>query len=247
MRKMNLMFVLFCVAAFQVYTAFGQFSNRIHEQLRFKKFTIEDGLANNRVIGITQDNYGFMWFGTMKGISRYDGYELKNYLRYYIDENDSIGSLLTDIFQAKCDNNGTVWMAGESGICYFDRVLDKFIQFIPAEIDVEKTESVDITEDQLGNIYFATNVGIIKHNINTKENVFYHHDDKKTNSIPAGYVFNVLFDSRGLLWFTIEDVGAGYLDQKTGNIKQETENRVGLCPTVFGGAHPRRTHLTFEF
>ena len=70
MRKMNLMFVLFCVAAFQVYTAFGQFSHRIHEQLRFKKFTIEDGLANNRVIGITQDNYGFMWFGTMKGISR---------------------------------------------------------------------------------------------------------------------------------------------------------------------------------
>ncbi|MFO7655778.1 MAG: two-component regulator propeller domain-containing protein, partial [Bacteroidales bacterium] len=219
MSRVNLKILLFCVVSFQVCNLLGQFSNRIHEQLRFKKFTIENGLANDRVIGITQDNYGFMWFGTLKGVSKYDGYEFKSYLRYYTDENDSIGSLITGIYQAKCDTNGTVWMAGLFGICYFDRVLDKFIRFAPAELDAEITISRDITEDHSGNIYFATIAGIIKHNIYTKENVFYIQDDKNPNSIPVGLIHNIFYDSRGLLWITVMENGAGYLDQKTGIIK----------------------------
>lgn len=38
-----------------------------------KVFTTLDGLVSDYVYGLAQDNMGFMWFSTPKGISRYDG------------------------------------------------------------------------------------------------------------------------------------------------------------------------------
>src|SRR5262245_763910 len=42
--------------------------------LRFRHLTTDDGLPNNRVEAILQDSRGFMWFGTIDGLARYDGY-----------------------------------------------------------------------------------------------------------------------------------------------------------------------------
>ncbi|WP_260607279.1 two-component regulator propeller domain-containing protein [Chitinophaga polysaccharea] len=38
---------------------------------------IERGLSNNSVTCIHKDRYGFMWFGTYDGLSRFDGYSFK--------------------------------------------------------------------------------------------------------------------------------------------------------------------------
>jgi hypothetical protein len=35
--------------------------------LRFGRITAEDGLSNEQIRGVSQDNYGFMWFGTAAG------------------------------------------------------------------------------------------------------------------------------------------------------------------------------------
>ncbi len=42
-------------------------------------YNIENGLADNRVLSITQDSRGFMWFGLGDGLSRFDGSVFKNY------------------------------------------------------------------------------------------------------------------------------------------------------------------------
>lgn len=42
-------------------------------------YTMDDGLAANRVYSILQDSCGFMWFGTDDGLSRFDGIAFKNY------------------------------------------------------------------------------------------------------------------------------------------------------------------------
>ncbi|MFT7234375.1 MAG: ligand-binding sensor domain-containing protein, partial [Cyclobacteriaceae bacterium] len=49
------------------------------DEVRFRKITKEEGLSNNSVFAITQDNQGFLWFGTRNGLNRYDGYRLKKY------------------------------------------------------------------------------------------------------------------------------------------------------------------------
>lgn len=45
--------------------------------LSFRSIDTSDGLPHNSVFCISQDNYGFMWFGTRFGLSRFDGTSFK--------------------------------------------------------------------------------------------------------------------------------------------------------------------------
>ena len=49
------------------------------QQLNFVKYTVYDGLVANPVRCIYQDSKGFIWIGTLDGLSRYDGYKFTNY------------------------------------------------------------------------------------------------------------------------------------------------------------------------
>ena len=61
----------FCFAGLIV---FGQVPS-----LRFHKLSVEDGLSQNSVNCILQDNSGFMWFGTRAGLNKFDGYQFTCY------------------------------------------------------------------------------------------------------------------------------------------------------------------------
>jgi hypothetical protein len=55
--------------------------------LRFGRITAEDGLSNEQIRGVAQDNYGFMWFATLDGLNRYDR-EKDAFIRYQQDPDD---------------------------------------------------------------------------------------------------------------------------------------------------------------
>ncbi|WP_421878061.1 two-component regulator propeller domain-containing protein [Marinoscillum sp.] len=44
-----------------------------------KVYTTRDGLASNTVYAVAQDNLGYIWFGTSRGLSRFDGQRFVNY------------------------------------------------------------------------------------------------------------------------------------------------------------------------
>lgn len=46
---------------------------QLNNELTFKNFTINEGLSQNSVIDIAEDNTGFMWFATQDGLNRFDG------------------------------------------------------------------------------------------------------------------------------------------------------------------------------
>ena len=46
-----------------------------------RQLTTLDGLPSNTVRHIMQDSYGYLWFSTTNGLSRYDGYSIRNYRR----------------------------------------------------------------------------------------------------------------------------------------------------------------------
>jgi len=52
-----------------------------------KFLDISNGLSNNSVTTIFQDNDGYMWFGTYDGLNRYDGYNFKVYRNRINDKN----------------------------------------------------------------------------------------------------------------------------------------------------------------
>ncbi len=54
----------------------------------FVHYQVENGLSHNAVICTLQDKQGFMWFGTMYGLNRFDGYTFR-----YSGEQSQPGSI----------------------------------------------------------------------------------------------------------------------------------------------------------
>ncbi|MCP4155236.1 MAG: hypothetical protein GY757_46350, partial [bacterium] len=63
--------VLLPVFLFLLLHAYGAlFSQK--QVIHFEHISIDDGLSQNTVCCILQDSKGFMWFGSLDGLNRYD-------------------------------------------------------------------------------------------------------------------------------------------------------------------------------
>lgn len=49
------------------------------ERLPIKNYSIADGLVSDDILRIRRDSRGFLWFCTIDGLSRFDGYRFTNY------------------------------------------------------------------------------------------------------------------------------------------------------------------------
>src|SRR5215510_14095637 len=88
--------------------------NAAAEQLPVKAYTIENGLAHNRVKRIVQDSRGFLWFCTADGLSRFDGTQFTNYQ----NEDGLLAPSINDIVEGR---DGIYWVATNSdGVFRFD-------------------------------------------------------------------------------------------------------------------------------
>ena len=64
------------------------------EELLFRHLTRNEGLLHDNVTCIVQDSLGYMWFGSHRGLNRYDGYSIDSY-KY---ENAIINSVYEQYF-----------------------------------------------------------------------------------------------------------------------------------------------------
>lgn len=48
-------------------------------RLHVRMLSIADGLPHFDVYGIARDPFGFLWFGTLEGLARYDGHHFVVY------------------------------------------------------------------------------------------------------------------------------------------------------------------------
>ncbi|MFZ0545786.1 MAG: two-component regulator propeller domain-containing protein, partial [Candidatus Promineifilaceae bacterium] len=79
---------------------------------RFSHLTTEDGLAHNHVSAIIQDRFGFMWFGTLNGLNRYDGYSFIRFRHDPYDPNSLSSNNISAVLEGP---NGYIWVATEDG------------------------------------------------------------------------------------------------------------------------------------
>lgn len=72
-------------------------------------------LSNPQVTAITQDQDGYIWFGTSRGLNRYNG---TNYTIFYASGAE--GSLNNDHILSLCaDTDGTLWIGTECGLNWY--------------------------------------------------------------------------------------------------------------------------------
>jgi signal transduction histidine kinase/ligand-binding sensor domain-containing protein len=146
--------------------------------LRFNHLTVEDGLSQNTVMGITKDKYGFMWFGTLEGLCRYDGYKFKKYRAV----NNSPHSLWNNrISLMYKDSNGDIWILNaDTLICKYNYETDDFQRFTPRTVSKKVLDSLDRSKS----IYFTK---IIQDNVIWQVNQSY-------SKLTLMYPFNRIVD-----------------------------------------------------
>lgn len=193
----------------------------------FSRFTIDNGLSQNMVYTICQDQEGFMWFGTKDGLSRYDGYEFKTYRYDPFDATSLSGNTITTLF---LDKSGHLWVGTYgSGLNLYDNRKDYFVH-----VDLNKSGKVNsqninkITEDVHGNIWVATDgQGLFKITFHKENNNsanysvahYIHEQDKQ--SIYSDFVLSVFADSQKNIWISTIKGGLQIAQEIEGKVKFE--------------------------
>ena len=82
-------------------------------QPSFVNYTTADGLPSNTVFCSLQDSKGYLWFGTDKGVARFDGDKFS----VFTTSDGMADNLVYDIFE---DSKKRIWFSCNNGnACYY--------------------------------------------------------------------------------------------------------------------------------
>ncbi|MES2016667.1 MAG: two-component regulator propeller domain-containing protein [Pseudomonadota bacterium] len=98
--------------------------------LRFEQLSVEQGLAQESVLAVVQDNDGFMWFGSQGGLSRFDGYRVTTF-RNAVNDSRSLVNNWVKVLHV--DAKGQLWVGTDGGLDRYDPVTQNFTHYLPDE------------------------------------------------------------------------------------------------------------------
>src|ERR1700733_11406865 len=90
--------------------------------IRFRRFSTEDGLSQTMVTQIVQDDQGFIWFASLYGLNRYDGYKFKVFKHEPGRPNSLSGVHNYSLFK---DRSGALWIGFEEFLDRFDPITER--------------------------------------------------------------------------------------------------------------------------
>lgn len=167
----------------------------------FESFKTENikrvqGLSQNMVNCIMQDERGFLWFGTWDGLNRFDGYTFLIFNKQNGMSNPTVNTLLQD-------DEGIIWIGTQDGLNRFDRNTNTFITYknIPGESNSLSNNTINhIYQDHKGVLWISTVQGLNK--LDKENNVYtrYSFNIAGADSIRTNWINKVIQDDKGLFW-----------------------------------------------
>ena len=157
---------------------FIQSSNAQHQEISFRHLSTVDGLSNFTVLSIVQDQQGFMWFGTMDGLNRFDGKQIRTY-RYSNKDSYSLGNNL--VHSLLCTSDSGLWVGTGKGLYYYDYHHDDFHPVPVLKKNDYFTEELEIKSmiSDDGFIWIGTSRGLFKYDL-SKENIVAYLSEQET-------------------------------------------------------------------
>ena len=180
--------------------------------LEFERLSVEHGLSQSTVNGILQDREGYMWFGTLNGLNKYDGYRFVDF-RHNPNDPNSISS--DQIYALYEDNKGNLWVGTLEGLNRFDPANDRLVVY---KYDLGDPRSLSnnlvlaIHEDRSGFLWIGTSNGLNR--FNEKRNNFrrYHWSPNDSISLSHNSVSAIFEDKDGNLWVGTNGGGLNKFD-----------------------------------
>nr|WP_294898179.1 two-component regulator propeller domain-containing protein [uncultured Pedobacter sp.] len=118
-KKFSLIYLL--NLAFYISFAFAQ-----NPELFFWKLSRKNGLSNNAVKSIFQDKRGFMWFGTINGLNRFDGKEFVVFSHNTKDNKSISNDFINCITE---DDNQNLWIGSAKGVNKYSPKTGEFYNY----------------------------------------------------------------------------------------------------------------------
>ncbi|MFD1139627.1 two-component regulator propeller domain-containing protein [Larkinella insperata] len=200
--------------------------------VRFRHITTNEGLSQSNVTSILQDRQGFMWFGTVDGLNRYDGYSFTIYRNDPARPASLSDNYVRTLYE---DRKGRLWIGTDNGgLCMLDKATGRFIIY---RHDKNRPQSLGsnsimaITEDQQGTLWLGTDNGLDRFNPDSRTFVHYPPQPGKPGGLSNGVIRDVLVDRTGQLWVATFGGGLNRFNAKTGRFhrfENRTDNQTSL-------------------
>ena len=124
------------------------------DQYQFSRIDITNGLSNNQVTSILKDRKGFMWFGSMSGLNRFDGYKSKIFKHNSRDTNSLIDDYIGRVMEGP---EGSIWVETRNGLNVFDpytETFDRNVSRCLGKLSLPNLTVNNIIKDSKGDYYF---------------------------------------------------------------------------------------------
>lgn len=164
--------------------------------LNMEILSVVDGLSSNYVYAITQDQAGYMWFGTENGLDRYDGKTIRHY-QHSPDTPQSLSDSRINCLLSTAD--GSLLIGTEKGINIYVAEKDIVTPYRTSEAINEQNIRTMIEEDSL--LWVGTSIGLFRIDRTTGSMVCYNtlnsglaHDIVRAIYVDDDYLFVGTFD-----------------------------------------------------
>jgi signal transduction histidine kinase/ligand-binding sensor domain-containing protein/CheY-like chemotaxis protein/HPt (histidine-containing phosphotransfer) domain-containing protein len=188
-------------------TADDHFYDRLNHDMSFTTLDQRHELSGPVINDIEQDDQGFIWIATQKGLNRYDGKKVVSYLPDRDDPNSLPDFFVEDILS---DSEGRLWIVSLSGVSLYLPEVDSFYNFdLPEKYQFSQPPkfriAAQVSENQL---WFGTDNGIAVFDI--KQSQFIDMIGIK-DGLGAKDILDIVVDKSDNVWVGTNQGGLSYL------------------------------------
>lgn len=169
------------------------------DQWLIQNIQVDDGLPSATIFSVQQDHTGYLWFGTINGVTRYDGYDFKAYQHDGADLNTISNNNAGNIY---IDSNNTLWI-GTFGGGFNSMNLDTgaITRFPYSSNNNDMLVSPFVQtffEDTKSNMWIGTPNGLYK--FKDKIVNHYQHEEDDSNSLIHSRVWSIVEGPSSNMW-----------------------------------------------
>jgi ligand-binding sensor domain-containing protein/signal transduction histidine kinase len=167
--------------------------------IRFVQLGRSQGLSQQRVTNIAQDERGFLWFGTQYGLNRYDGYHFKIFKNDPADPTSLCG---VEVSALLIDRTGALWVGCDYALDRYDPFTETFVHYQLARASaLSAMGSVrHISQDRAGILWLSTGAGLYRIDPSNGSTVRFAHDGANPFSLSSDDVRSSGEDHAGTFW-----------------------------------------------
>jgi ligand-binding sensor domain-containing protein/DNA-binding CsgD family transcriptional regulator len=184
----------------------------------FEPITVNNGLPHQTVYRVIQDKKGFMWFGTQRGLMRYDSYACRLFGQTQAGTAGFEGKPIHALLE---DKRGNLWVGTHSGDFCKRAVETGVFQYLTDDLAFKSLVGKriqSIFEDDLGRIWIGTlDDGLLIFDPKTNK---IEHFNRANSQLSNNAVFAFAQDKTGRIWVATAGEGINYFEPQTQTFKQ---------------------------